>query len=131
MTEFQAAAVMVGLFALRCVVPLIVTVGLCYLMNQLVKRWELQEEEAGALTGSAPAAGGAIPLAGAVPVEPLLSLPCWITQNCEETKRATCAAVRLPGVPCWQARRETEGALPDPCPPCPRYVAAQASGWLM
>ena len=43
MYDLQATTVMSGLFALRCIVPLLLTVGLVRLMNRLVERWAAEE----------------------------------------------------------------------------------------
>ena len=55
MNEFQATAVMVALFALRCVLPLALLVTIGYTMTRLANRWEAQEK-------TQPASGSAIPL---------------------------------------------------------------------
>lgn len=120
MSEFNAALVMIALFALRCVVPLALTLGLGYAMNRLVDRWETEDaRRVIAIPGTAqPAAAQTAPS--------WLSLPCWVTNSCPEKKRADCAAYRSAGLPCWEARRQMEGALPAACPDCPRYQAALA-----
>ncbi len=43
MNGFQATAVMVALFALRCVAPLVLMFAIGYLMNRLVDRWNAQD----------------------------------------------------------------------------------------
>ena len=53
MNEFQATAVMVALFALRCVLPLALLVTIGYTMTRLANRWEAQEK-------TRPASGSAI-----------------------------------------------------------------------
>lgn len=126
MNGFDATLVMIALFALRCVVPLVLTAGLGYLMNRLVARWEAAEVEG--VNEPIP-----VPL-----VEPpaayerqsvlsLLSFPCWVTNSCPERKRKGCPACERDDVPCWQARLEAEGVLPASCPDCPRYIAGQAA----
>ena len=129
MSGFEATLVMVALFALRCVVPLALTAALGYLMNRLVDRWEAEEAAAEALDKK-PAP---VPLMErpAAPerqsVLSLLSFPCWVTNNCPEAKRRSCPACERDDVPCWQARREAEGALPANCPDCPRYIAGRVA----
>jgi hypothetical protein len=39
----QGTAVLSFLFALRCVLPLLITLTVAYLMNRLVDRWEAEE----------------------------------------------------------------------------------------
>lgn len=105
---------MVGLFALRCVLPLALTVFIGYLMNRLVDRWERAEA---AETQSAPASAPALAVKVAKP-----DVPCWVFRNCDEAKRANC-----PGgtglLPCWLARMRVEGKLPTACADCPLYDA--------
>ena len=125
MNELEATAVMIGLFALRCIAPLLITLGLCYLMNRLVDRWEeaeVSEKADDPLPLPAPQ-----PSAPRTARAPALSIPCWVFQNCDEARRERCAAYRRQGIPCWQARLLEDGKLPDTCPDCPRYIAAQAA----
>lgn len=123
MSEFNATLVMISLFALRCVVPIALTIGLGYVMNRLVDRWEAEDAQR---TIPVPVAR---PTAAGFQAEPgrsILSLPCWVTNSCPEKKAAGCAAFLAPHLPCWEARRQTEGALPARCADCPRYQVAFA-----
>lgn len=115
MNEFQAAAVMIGLFALRCVAPLVLMVAIGYLMNRLVDRWEAQDA-----VREAPAA---VPLP-VMPAEakPRPSVACWVFRNCDETARGDCAAFKNPVIPCWLARFRADGRLPAACADCPLYT---------
>lgn len=127
MNEFQATAVMIGLFALRCIVPLVLTVGFVNLMNRLLERWAAEERvpQIGASPPmSAPVSQTTIPVA---PAAPAPSIACWLLKNCDEQKRAQCAAYRRQGIPCWQARLIEEGRLPDGCANCPQYGALQGA----
>lgn len=126
MNELEATAVLIGLFALRCIAPLLITVGLCYLMNRLIDRWEAEESVEGDVALPVPVPQPQPAVSGVVR-EPALSIPCWLFNNCDESRRARCAAYRRQGIPCWQARLLEEGNLPDDCPSCPRYIAAQAA----
>lgn len=122
MSEFNAALVMVALFALRCIVPLALTLGLGYVMNRLVDRWDAEDAKRAVAIPATPQ-----PQAGAPqPASAWLSLPCWVTNTCPEKKRADCAAFHNAGLPCWEARRQMEGDLPASCPDCPRYQGALA-----
>ena len=123
MNEFQATAVVVGLFALRCVLPLALLFAVGYTMTRLANRWETQQK-------GQPASGAAIPLpmAGAESsgVAAPLKVPCWVYKNCDETKRARCPAARNPSLACWVALTWAEGRLPAKCANCPRYTGAPA-----
>ncbi len=114
MSEIEGGLVMVLLFALRCIAPLAITVGLGYLMNRLVDHWQAEDAAPAASRAARPAA------------QPLLSLPCWVTFSCSEEKRANCAAYRNPGLPCWEARCGANGVLAAGCADCSRYKAAFA-----
>ncbi len=121
MNEWQAILVMVGLFALRCILPLVVTISLGYLMNRLVDRWEAEEETA---RQKAPQPHRAPEPAV---VTAIRSVPCWLMNNCPPERRENCPAFRERGIPCWQARERVEGVLPADCPDCPRYVPAHVT----
>ena len=121
MNEWQAMLVMVGLFALRCVLPLLVTIGLGYLMNRLVDRWEAEEEME---RQTAPQPQRVPELAV---VTAIRSVPCWLMNNCPTERREKCPAFEERDVACWQARKRAEGALPADCPDCPRYAPGHAA----
>ncbi len=116
MKETQATAVLFLMFALRCIAPLILTLGIGFLMNRLVDRW--QAEEAKAEVQELPE-----PVVSPAPSVrlPSITVPCWILRNCDDVAKADCPAHKQPGVPCWLARLRAEGSLPDGCPDCPIY----------
>ena len=124
MNEFQATAVMIGLFALRCIVPVLITLALGYLMNRLVDHWEAEDAQ-----GEMPVAEEKPQVVTAVPptTKPQrTTLPCWLTRGCDPARRADCPAFQQRGVPCWTARQRIEGAIPSNCPGCPVYQQAHA-----
>ena len=105
---------MVGLFALRCVVPLALTMGIGYMMNRLVDHWEA--------TDAAPEPAPE-PTPASIPVMTADSkLPCWVVRNCDESKRAACPA-GSGLLTCWLARLRVEGTLPAACADCELYDA--------
>lgn len=144
-TEWLAVA---GLFALRIGVPILITAGLVYLLKRLDRKWEAEArmmQERGREAGQA--AGREVAPAGTrvrVPVSPQPTLPwvpppairptvaaqppgllaaaapqpCWGAKGCSEEKRANCPAGQHPEVPCWQARFDAEGAIPEQCTNC-------------
>lgn len=126
MNESEGTAVLVGLFALRCIAPLAITLGIGYLMNRLVDRWQAEDE--------AQEEAGTIPLPAPEPVRgislPSVTIPCWILKNCSEAEQEKCVARKQPGLPCWLVRLRYEGILPKDCPDCPIYEenAAVAMG---
>jgi hypothetical protein len=119
MNDFQAISVMIGLFALRCVLPLVLLMVIGYGMNRLVKHWEKEEGAAGAPRPS-------IPLAmAAQAASPARSkIPCWMLNNCDEKTRAACPAYADPSVACWVARLRVDGRLPARCATCSLYTGA-------
>jgi hypothetical protein len=43
---------------------------------------------------------------------------CWDEKGCSEGKKAKCAAPSHPDQPCWQARFNAEGHVPEECVTC-------------
>jgi len=43
---------------------------------------------------------------------------CWDEKGCSDSKKASCAAPNHPDQPCWQARFNAEGHVPDECVGC-------------
>lgn len=43
---------------------------------------------------------------------------CWDEKGCSESKKAKCAAPSHPDQPCWQARFNAEGHVPEECVSC-------------
>lgn len=128
MTQFQATVVLIVMFALRCVLPLLLTMAVGYLMNRLVDRWEAEDRLAETLRPT-PSQAAAAPTAPAVPTaesKPVIQLPCWLTKGCDPARRANCPAFQQQGTPCWLARLRAEGRLPADCPGCPVYRHAHA-----
>ncbi len=124
MSDFQATAVIVALFALRCIAPLVLTLVVAYVMNRLVDRWQAADDLS--VTGQEeltvqPAGGGL--LGGSLPV---ITIPCWILRNCEPEARTDCPAFQHPGLPCWMVRSSKDGLLPAACTDCPIYSQALA-----
>lgn len=118
MNEFQATAVIVGLFALRCVVPIVLMLVIGYAMKRLVRHWENEE-------AAQPQAS--IPLAMASPAARQQSkskIPCWVLNNCDEKTRRSCAAFASPTLACWVARLQAEGQIPAKCAGCALYTGS-------
>lgn len=112
MSELQATIVFLALFALRCVLPLVLTVVIGTLMNRMLARWEEQDKAA-----STP------PVTPKPAAQPALrrSLACWVFQNCEASD---CPAYSNRSAPCWQLRAQGEGQLPAECIDCDIYTDA-------
>lgn len=121
MNDFQAMAVLVALFALRCVAPFLLLMAIGYGMNRLVAHWEREEQ--------ARAAKPAIPLpmaARAAPAAAKSKIPCWVVNQCDEKTRNACPAYANPSLACWLARLRAEGSVPAKCAGCALYTGAPA-----
>ncbi len=117
MSELKEAALLAGLFALRCIAPLLLTLAIGYLMNRLVDRWEAEDARQLA-EGLQPESDGFFPS---------VKLPCWVFKNCDPESKANCPAFQQPGLPCWLAHLRHSGKLPNGCPDCPIYITAWAT----
>ena len=124
MSDYQATAVIVALFLLRCIAPLVLTLVVGSAMNRLVDRWQAADElkviEQEDLTVQPTKRGR---LGASLPV---ITIPCWILRNCEPEARTDCPAFQHPGLPCWMVRSSKDGLLPAACPDCPIYSQALA-----
>jgi hypothetical protein len=123
MNELEATAILVALFALRCIAPLVITFAIAYFMNRLVDKWRAEDElllqEKGKLAVEAE-----VPTSIKLPV---VTVPCWVLRNCDQVKQAECAARQQPGIPCWLVRLRVDSMLPDACKVCPIYLQAKGS----
>ena len=121
MSESEGTAVLVVLFALRCILPLAITLAFGYFMNRLVERWRAEEveshEDVPEVEPEVPDSLGGIKL-------PALTIPCWVFNDCEESKRGACAAYNQPGIPCYLARQRSEGKMPSDCLDSEMYARA-------
>lgn len=123
MNELEATAVLIALFALRCVAPLVITFAVAYLMNRLVDRWWAEDELLLQEKGE-PAVEAEVPTSIKLPA---VTVPCWILRNCDQAKQAECAARKQPGLPCFLVHLRVEGLLPEMCTDCPIYTQAKGS----
>ncbi|MEZ4593192.1 MAG: hypothetical protein R3D55_18915 [Chloroflexota bacterium] len=99
---------MVLLFALRCLVPLALVMGIGYAMNWMVNRWEAE------------AAAEKVAVAGTA-VATQKEDHCWAFKQCDEELRKDCPGFKEQMAPCWLVRTRVEGHLPDECIACPLY----------
>jgi len=120
MNEFQATAVLVTLFALRCVAPFLLLVLVGYGMKRLAAHWERQDADR--------AARPSIPVAMAARPDEALRprVPCWVFNNCDEKTRNACPAYANQSLACWAARLRADSRLPAKCAGCQLYTGAPA-----
>jgi len=119
MSESEGTAALIALFALRCIMPLALTLAFGYLMNRLVDRWQAEDMARQEGLGEVEPA---VSQSSSGKRLPAITIPCWITRNCDESMRENCAAYKQPGIPCWLARLRSDGALPADCPDCGIYA---------
>lgn len=129
----------IGLFLLRVGVPLAITGGLVYLLKRLDRRWEMEAraERKAAKVVEQPAGLPAAPSKRApspeLPFVPPPAAPdrriqpgvsaAQVAQPGMSAKgsrvaKAMCSAPQNPDKPCWQARFEAEGQIPEECVSC-------------
>jgi hypothetical protein len=146
MLSFMDLLVVVGFFALRIGVPLLLTAGGVYLLKRLDRKWEAearamqtQPAERSAVRPSAPKPATVVRVpTSPQPVLPWMpppamdkrlaqqpglmavpaQQPCWTAKGCSDNQRAQCVAPQHPELPCWQARFDAEGAIPEECVKC-------------
>jgi hypothetical protein len=142
MINFTDMLVFTGMLFLRFGVPLLVVIGIGYLLKRLDRRWEAEAwaEQAKAKAAEVPAEQPAVPAPRpAVPARTPVPAPVlpFIPPPVRETPRpqpgmmvskasqtgsvaskAKCGAPQQPGKPCWQARFDAEGAIPEECVGC-------------
>ena len=154
MLNFADILALAGLFVLRVGVPLLIMVGLVYLLKRLDRRWEADARatQQRAQATEQPAVQPAVqpqaprpatvvrvpaqqpqipwippPAVGQRPAQQpgLMAAPapkaCWDIKGCSDSQRAQCAAPQRPDVPCWQARFDVEGAIPEDCVKCDSF----------
>jgi len=46
------------------------------------------------------------------------SAACWDVKGCSPATKSQCAAAQHPDQPCWQARFDAEGQIPEDCVKC-------------
>lgn len=102
--------VIVGLFALRLAVPVVITLGIAWGLRRLDARWEAKAQ-----TAKQP--------------EQVVQLtekpvPCWKEKGCSKEAMASCPACKWHDLPCWLARLRVENHLPAECINCHRFRPA-------
>jgi hypothetical protein len=113
------AAIIVGMFVLRLGVPLAITLAVAYFLRRLDAKWQAEawaEWEAARPQEETAAETKALKVG---------KQPCWSLKGCDEAARATCAAPKQPNIPCWLARRRSEGRLPAECYNCSIFSLRQ------
>jgi hypothetical protein len=152
MIDFTDMLVFAGMVFLRFGVPLLIVIGIGYLLKRLDRRWEAEawaeQRKATGAEAEVPAEQPSIPAPtqrptvpartpAPAPVLPFIpppvretprpqpgmtatraAQPCYDVKGCSDTSKAQCAAPQHPEKPCWQARFDAEGAIPEDCVGC-------------
>jgi len=149
MMDILDVLVFAGMILLRFGVPLLIVLGVGYLLKRLDRRWEREawEEQRKARGAEAPAEQQpGVPVPGKRPAAPVrapgpvmpfippqvretprpqpglvaphVAQRCWDVKGCSEADRAKCPAPQNPQKPCWQARFDAEGHIPEDCVNC-------------
>ena len=144
MINFTDMLVFAGMLFLRFGVPLLIVIGIGYLLKRLDRRWEAEAwaEQQKAKEAGVPAEQPSVPAPAPrpsvpartpapAPVLPFIPPPVRETprpqpgmtvskasQRGSDASKAKCAAPQHPEKPCWQARFDAEGAIPEDCVGC-------------
>lgn len=90
---------------LRIGIPVLVTVGIFFLLRRLDERWQAE--------------------ARALPVLNTNQKPCWEAKACSAEKQKACPAYAKSNVPCWQVFRAKDGVLKETCLGCDVFRQAR------
>jgi hypothetical protein len=104
------AIILIGLFALRIAIPLIVTLGIGELIS---RRYSARQRAAEAVQEEVVCEGYE------------LGPRCWEIKNCDPTTRETCPAYLRPQIPCWLALQVAGRGLPEECFACEAFNHTQ------
>jgi hypothetical protein len=139
MTNFIDLMVVIGMFLLRVGVPAAITVGVVYLLKRLDRRWEMEaraERKAGKVVEQpvgVPASPGKRTPSPELPFVPPPPAPDrriqpgvsaaqvaqpGLSAKASRPLKAQCSAPQNPDKPCWQARFDAEGQIPEECVSC-------------
>ena len=124
MGTFIDTMVMIGFFTLRLVVPMLLVVGVGYMLRRLDRKWEAElwaQAEAEKMTlqpVQQPMPQMEYPLPAAV--LDIFGPPTWDGMR-------QCSTADSPDAPCWMARQQNEGQLPKECYNCAIYLSTQWS----
>jgi hypothetical protein len=94
----------VGLFVLRCGLPLAILLAIGYFLRRLDDKWQAEQLARRQTRMVAPR--------------------CWEIKGCNPAAHAACAACRLRPLPCWMAWRKIEGRVPERCFTCLVFLNA-------
>lgn len=113
----QDTLVILGMFALRLGIPIILTIGVCYVLNRV------SASRAAAIASRREAQMQAAEQEGKV----VRQLHCWEIKRCDPAKRPSCPAYQRPNLPCWLALQLAGQPLREECLRCGMYDLRKAA----
>lgn len=105
--NWQETTIVIGLFALRIGVPLLVTLGIGHLISRAYSARQQASEQEVVCEGYE------------------LGPHCWEIKNCDPAIREACPAYQRPQVPCWLALQVAGRELPEECFSCEIFKRTQ------
>jgi len=102
----QDILVIAGMFFLRIGLPLLLVMGIGYLIQRWLEPKAVKEQFEGMVRTAQEQQAVTT------------ARPCWEIKGCAEDKRAACAAALQPDIPCWLARQIAGQPLPAGCSTC-------------
>jgi hypothetical protein len=112
----QDILVIAGMFFLRIGLPLLLVMGIGYLIQRWLEPKAVHEQFEGMIrTAQEQRAASAT------------AKPCWEIKNCSAEARAACAAAQQPDIPCWLSRQIAGQPLPEGCAACQVRALSDAS----
>jgi len=103
----QDILVIAGMFFLRIGLPLLLVMGIGYLIQRWLEPKAVHEQ----FEGMVRTAQERTAVSASQP-------PCWEIKNCSAELRAECAAYKQADVPCWLSRQIAGQPLPEGCATC-------------
>jgi hypothetical protein len=114
---WQDTLVILGMFALRLGVPVVLTIAVCHVLDRLsVKRAEQIGAQRRANLRATAHEGKVV-----------RQLQCWEIKRCDEATRAACPAYQRPNLPCWLALQLAGCQLSEQCLTCSLYDLRKAA----
>ena len=102
MNELMSLIAIVTGIAVRLVIPVALTALVVYLLRRLDARWQADGQD--------------------VPIK-VKKPACWQVKGCSPAQRKDCPGYVSP-LPCWQARRTSNGYLREECFGCKVFLKA-------
>ncbi len=112
----QDILVIAGMFFLRIGLPLLITMGVGYLIQRWLEPKAVHEQFEGMIRSAQEQRAASA-----------MIRPCWEIKNCPAEARATCAAGQQADIPCWLARQIDGQPLPEGCAMCKVRALSHAS----